>query len=114
MQRPHIRFVPVKTQAEQTILSLHRARARLVKSRTALANQFRGLLGEFGIPLPQGIRLLRSRAIAALSSHDREHCEPFRASIEMLFEHPREFGDKVAELEGRIRAIHRRTDRYSV
>jgi transposase len=26
VQRPHMRFVPVKTQAQQTILSLHRAR----------------------------------------------------------------------------------------
>jgi transposase len=56
IQRPHMRFVPVKTQAQQTILSLHRARAGLVKSRTALANQIRGLPGEFGIVLPQGIR----------------------------------------------------------
>ncbi|MGF6812671.1 transposase [Paraburkholderia sp. Clong3] len=107
IQRPHMRFVPVKTQVQQTILSLHRARAGLVKSRTALANQIRGLFGEFGIALPQGIRLLGQRAIAALSSHDSEHCEPFRALVQMLVEHLRELGDKVAELEGCIRAIHR-------
>src|SRR6185437_9466539 len=101
IQRPHMRFVPVKTQAQQTILSLHRARAGLVKSRTALANQIRGLLGEFGIVLPQVIRLLGQRAIAALSSRDSEHCEPFRALIQMLVEHLRELGNKVAELEGR-------------
>jgi transposase len=82
IQRPHMRFVPVKTQAQQTILSLHRARAGLVKSRTALANQIRGLPGEFGIVLPQGIRLLGQRAMAALASRDNEHCEPFRALIQ--------------------------------
>ncbi|SIT47795.1 transposase (fragment) [Paraburkholderia ribeironis] len=70
IQRPNMRFVPVKTQAQQTMLSLHRARAGLVKSRTALANQIRGLLGEFGIVLPQGIRLLGQRAMAALSNRD--------------------------------------------
>ncbi|MGF6961309.1 transposase [Paraburkholderia youngii] len=107
IQRPNMRFVPVKTQAQQTILSLHRARAGLVKSRTALANQIRGLLGEFGIVLPQGIRLLGQRAMEALSSRDREYCEPFRTLIQMLVEHLRELGNKVAELEGRIRAIHR-------
>jgi transposase len=83
------------------------ARAGLVKSRTALANQIRGLLGEFGIVLPQGIRLLGQRAIEALSTRDSEHSEPFRALIQMLVEHLRELGNKVAELEGRIRAIHR-------
>jgi transposase len=38
IQRPRMRFVPVKTQAQQTMLSLHCARAGLAKSRTALAN----------------------------------------------------------------------------
>ncbi|WP_321930436.1 IS110 family RNA-guided transposase [Paraburkholderia guartelaensis] len=101
--RPNMRFVPVKTQAQQTVLSLHRARAGLVKSRTTLANQIRGLLGEFGIVLPQGIRLLGQRAMAALSIRDDEHSEPFRALIQMLVKHLRELGSKVAELEGRNR-----------
>jgi hypothetical protein len=89
------------------MLSLHRARAGLVKSRTALANQIRGLLSEFGIVLPQGIRLLGQRAIEALSNREPELCEPFRALIQMLVEHLRELGNKAAELEGRIRAMHR-------
>jgi transposase len=82
-----MRFVPLKMQAQQKILSLHRTRAGLVKSRTARANQIRGLLGEFGIVLPQGIRLLGQRAMEALSTRDREYSEPFRALIQMLVEH---------------------------
>jgi transposase len=62
--RPHMRFVPIKTQAQQTMLSLHRARAGLVKSRTALANQIRGLLSEFGIVLPRGRCQLTERKAA--------------------------------------------------
>jgi transposase len=107
VSRPHMRFVPIKTQAHQTMLSLHRARAGLVKSRTALANQIRGLLSEFGIVLPQGIRLLGQRAIEALSNREYEHCEQFRTLIQLLVEHLRELGNKAAELEGRIRAMHR-------
>ncbi|SAL75401.1 transposase [Caballeronia udeis] len=102
-----MRFVPIKTQAQQAMLSLHRARAGLVKSRTALANQIRGLLSEFGIVLPQGIRLLGQRAIEALSNPEHELCEPFRTLIQLLVEHLRELGNKAAELEGRIRAMHR-------
>jgi transposase len=107
VSRPHMRFVPIKTQAHQTMLSLHRARAGLVKSRTALANQIRGLLSEFGIVLPQGIRLLGQRAIEALSNREYEHCEQFRTLIQLLVEHLRELGNKAAEPEGRIRATHR-------
>ena len=87
VNRPNMRFVPIKTQAQQTMLSLHRARAGLVKSRTALANQIRGLLSEFGIVLPQGIRLLGQRAIEALSNREHERCEQFRTLIQLLVEH---------------------------
>jgi transposase len=45
---PSMRFVPVKSVEQQTVLSLHRARAGFVKARTALANQIRGLLAEYG------------------------------------------------------------------
>ena len=56
--RPTMRFVPIKSVDQHTVLSLHRARAGFVKARTAQANQIRGLLGEYGIVLPQGIVLV--------------------------------------------------------
>jgi transposase len=37
------------------VLSVHRVRQGFVKARTAQANQIRGLLGEFGLVIPQGI-----------------------------------------------------------
>jgi transposase len=94
VNRPHMRFVLIKTQAQPTVLSLHRARVGLVKSRTTLANQIRGLLSEFGIVLPRGIRLLGKRAIEALSNREHELCEPFRTLIQLLVEHLRELGNK--------------------
>lgn len=54
--RPNMRFVPVKSEEQQAVLSLHRARQGFVRQRTAQANQIRGLLAEFGIVFPQGIR----------------------------------------------------------
>ncbi|MET4701795.1 transposase [Constrictibacter sp. MBR-5] len=47
--RPTMRFVPVKTPEQQDLQALHRIRERLVCQRTALINQMRGLLGEYGI-----------------------------------------------------------------
>ncbi len=52
--RPGMRFVPVKSDEQQAILSLHRIRQGLIKERTALINQLRGLLSEFGLIMPQG------------------------------------------------------------
>lgn len=48
-QRPYIRFVPIKTINQQEIGCLHRIRARLIKQKTAISNQARGLLSEFGV-----------------------------------------------------------------
>jgi transposase len=61
VQRPHMRFVPVKTLEQQAVLALHRVRQGLVKARTAQANQIRGLLAEFGIVIAQGIRHVPQR-----------------------------------------------------
>ncbi len=54
--RPNMRFVAIKTVEQQAILSVHRARQGFVKARTAQGIQIRGLLSEFGIIIPQGIR----------------------------------------------------------
>jgi transposase len=54
VSRPGMRFVPVKSDEQQAILSLHRIRQGLIKERTALINQLRGLLSEFGLIMPKG------------------------------------------------------------
>jgi transposase len=57
-QRPYIRLVPIKTEHQQEITCLHRIRERLIKSKTALSNQSRGLLSEFGVVFPCGHKAL--------------------------------------------------------
>jgi transposase len=52
--RPGMRFVPVKSAEQQAVLCLHRVRQGLIKERTALINQLRGLLSEFGLIMPKG------------------------------------------------------------
>jgi transposase len=54
--RPKMRFVPIKTDEQLDMQSLHRVRERWVMRRTAAINQIRGLLLERGITLRQGRR----------------------------------------------------------
>ncbi len=54
-----MRFVPVKEEHQQIILSLHRTRQGFVEERTASYNRLRGLIAEFGIVLPQKVTCLR-------------------------------------------------------
>lgn len=60
--RPRMRFVPIKTDDQLDMQSLHRVRERWVMRRTAIVNQIRGLLLERGITLRKG----RSHVDAAL------------------------------------------------
>ena len=52
--RPTMRFVPIKTDDQLDLQSLHRVRERWVMRRTAVINQIRGLLFERGITLRKG------------------------------------------------------------
>jgi transposase len=66
VQRPNMRFVPVKSQDEQARLCVHRVRQGLVEQRTATINRIRGLLCEFGIVLSQKAATVRREAAAHL------------------------------------------------
>jgi len=57
--RPQMRFVAVKTPEQQDIQALHRLRERRLCDRTALCNQLRGLLAEYGLVFPKGVNTLR-------------------------------------------------------
>ena len=63
--RPEMHFAEIKNAQQQDIQALHRLRERCVASRTALGNQVRGLLGEYGITVPRGMQVLH-KAIPSL------------------------------------------------
>jgi len=66
VQRPNMRFVPVKSLAQQAQLSVHRVRQGFIEARTATINRIRGLLSEFGIVLPLKAATVRREAAMVL------------------------------------------------
>jgi transposase len=66
VQRPSMRFVPVKNIDQQAQLMVHRARQGYVEARTACINRVRGLLSELGIVLPLKAVTVRRAAGALL------------------------------------------------
>lgn len=77
VQRPGMKFVALKTEEQQSVLTLHRMREQLVKMRTMQINQLRGLLYEFGADLPQG----RQKAMARIP----EELARFEDSLSAMF-----------------------------
>jgi transposase len=67
--RPTMRFVPIKRIEPQDLQALHRIRERLMKTRTALVNEIRGLLSEYGMVLPQSIAKFRALIVEKLEDN---------------------------------------------
>jgi transposase len=72
--RPTVRFVPVKSELQSDIQALHRARERLVATRTALINHLRALLLKRGLVVPQGCRKLE--AVLCIFGDDNRSFSP--------------------------------------
>jgi transposase len=87
VSRPSMRFVPIKNVEQQSVLSLHRVRQGFVKARTAQANQIRGLLGEYGLVVPQGIAYIAQRVPPLIEDAENELPGSFRLLIQRLLDH---------------------------
>ena len=107
VSRPNMRFVPIKTPDQQAVLALHRARQGFVRQRTAQGNQIRGLLAEYGVTIPKGIRNIRMRLPEILE--DAEIALPglFRQLLRQLGEHLRTLDQLVNEMDQQIQQWHR-------
>jgi len=105
--RPNMRFVPIKNVEQQAVLSLHRVRQGFVKARTAQANQIRGLLGEFGIIIPQGITNIAKRVPELIEDASNDLPGSFRLLVQRLMDHLNELDKQLDELEAQIKAWHR-------
>jgi transposase len=109
MGRPTMRFVPVKTPAQQGVQVLHRSRALLVRQRTMLANAIRAALAEFGIVAAQGNKGLRSLT-AQLEVPETPIPQPARAALELLARQWEELDVTIATLAAQIVAAARTSE----
>lgn len=107
VQRPSMRFVPIKNIEQQAILAVHTARTGFVKQRTAQANQIRGLLAEFGLIVPKGLALLKERVPTLLDEAQDELPGAFRQTILELLDHLNVLDKRVKQFELEIQNWHR-------
>jgi transposase len=110
-QRPGMRFVALKSEEQQAVLSLHRMRAQLVKIRGMQAYQVRSLLYEFGVVTRQGFAALKAKAAAALGQP--EGCpvpELLRMELLSQLQGLQSLTERIEALERRIGSWQRRED----
>jgi transposase len=95
MTRPTMRFVPIKSVEQQDLQALHRVRERLMKARTALINETRGLLHEYGIVVPKGAATFRKHVLEKLATEEAKLTPHSLALFQQLLE-------ELAALEARV------------
>jgi transposase len=104
--RRDMAFVPVKSEAQQAVLALHRTRELLVRQRTMTANALRGQLAEFGIVAARGQAGL-AELMALVDGHAAELPKEACAAFEALAGQWRAVHGQIATLERQIAAWHR-------
>lgn len=97
--RPDMPTVAVKSEEQQALLSLHRLRQVLEKQRKQLANQLRGLLGEFGIAIPTGIAALRAALPEAIEAVPGILRPTLQQGAERLMELERQCAEHTRQIE---------------
>ncbi len=107
--RPQMREIGVKTVEQQDVQALHRLREGQIKMRAGLCNRVRGLLGEYGLVLPQGINALRRRIPQILEDADNGLSDFFRRLLAESYRQLQALDEQIAYYDQALRE-HGRCD----
>ena len=107
VQRPTMRFVPVKTDDQLDLQAIHRVRSGLMRRRTGLINQIRSFLQDRGMNAPAGPTRLAHALPGYLHADERRLSAAMKRLLGMLHEQWRAIDAEVAELEEELHRIAR-------
>lgn len=108
--RPTMRFVPVKTPEQQSVMMLHRVRLMLNRQRTQLSNSIRAHLSEFGIVAPIGRRGIDQLLAVVVDVDDARVPPDARLCLQMLAAQLAVVKEQILENDRRVRASARQTE----
>lgn len=103
--RPSMRFVSPKSVEQEDMQAVHRIRSRLIAERTALVNQIRGLLTEYGVIIAQGIHNVRRSLPEILEDAENELSFTGRELFSDLQEELLEIDKRIKIYDAKIDAI---------
>lgn len=108
--RPSMRFVAVKTTEQQEILSLHRVREQVVGNKTALINELRGLLGEYGIIIPKQTSNVKKYILEILEDAANELTAGMRILINDLYCELKKMIERVSVFDEKIKELSKKSE----
>ena len=105
--RPSMRFVPTKSEQQQSGLMLHRSRQLLVRQRTMLSNAIRGHLAELGIISAKGRNGTAGLLEVLANARDDRIPVAARLSLDALARQYANIRAEIRVIEKQIHAWHR-------
>lgn len=106
VQRPNMRFVSAKQPEQQAVLHLHHSRRLLVRQRVALSNHMRGILSEYGIVVPQGVKVISQRLPEILEDADNDLPMLTRHLLAELKAEHDQLMERIERCEQQLKAWH--------
>lgn len=103
--RPTMSTVAIKSIEQQDIQAIHRVRERLVKEKTAISNELRGLLGEYGIVMAQGHKSIRETVLSILENAENGMSMKGREIINDLREQWLDREQRIGEYDKALKII---------
>lgn len=102
VSRPSMRFVTIKTAAQQAASGLHKVREMLIKQRTMSINAMRGLMAEFGIAVAQGPHHVGALMAILADPDDARIPAPLHGGLVALAETLRQLERQIAAIDKQI------------
>jgi len=103
--RPGIHGVPIKSMHQQEIQTLLRIRSGYVDGRTALVNQVRGLLAEYGVVMPRGVGRFRKLLPQVLADTEHALTPLVRAAMGMQYQALVDLCDRIRAADAELREV---------
>ncbi|GGG03637.1 IS110 family transposase [Marinicella pacifica] len=100
--RPNIHFVPVKTFEQQDLQAMHRIRQRLIRDRTSLVNQTRGLLSEYGIIMTRSYHVMKTQLPLIIEDMSNQLSFLMREMLNDMLDELRISNHKIEVIEQKI------------
>lgn len=109
VQRPHMRFIPIKSEAQQATLMTHRVRDHFIRRRTGAINALRGHLAEFGL-VSASQRAGLNRLLQSVE--EAEHVMPNEVCelLGMITAEIRSYDEAIAELDKKLKQLCKTED----
>lgn len=112
VSRPNMRFVPIKQIEQQDMQCLHRVRSQLIQNRTALVNQIRGLLAEYGIVFSKQIQNFRKKLPEIIDSQDNGLSDFSRSLFSELYEDFKVLDKRILSCDQKLVALFKANEKY--